>query len=75
MEKNETQKIKFYLGTALMVFPLGFFIWSSFPGYMGMVAATATILFICGGILLFTTILDMKFAEIEIRIVEEREKP
>lgn len=69
MEKKENQKYRFYLGTALVLFPAGFYAFSTY----GMIAATTTFLMFCGAILLFTTVLDMKLAEIEIRIVEEKE--
>lgn len=69
MEKKENQQYRFYLGTALLLFPAGFYAYSVF----GMIAATTAFLMICGAILLFTTVLDMKLAEIEIRIVEEKD--
>lgn len=72
MEITESQKVKFYLGAALMIFPLGFFMWSMFPGDMGLIAATAAALFVCGAILLFMTVLDMKVADIEIRLIEDK---
>ncbi len=75
MEITESQKVKFYLGAALMIFPLAFFMWSMFPGDLGLIAATAVSLFLCGFILLFMTVLDMKIADIEIRLIEDKKEP
>jgi hypothetical protein len=69
MDKKDNQKYRFYLGAALLMFPAGFFAYS----VLGMLAATTAFLMVGGAILLFTTVLDMKLAEIEIRIVEEKD--
>ena len=74
MDLKDNQTLKFYLGTTLMIFPVGFFMWSLFPGDLGMLAATSVILFLCGSILLFMTILDMKMAAIEIRVISGSEE-
>lgn len=68
--EKEKQTVKFILGAMLMIFSASFLAETIYPG---LVTAMGVALFLCGAILLFMTVLDMKLAEVEITIKENTE--